>query len=254
MRVPCGGSAVVGPSWRLRLGVAEEARTRGFAAPACAGCAFVEGWYRRATGRYANCQANCWAVTLAELQVRGRSFGSTLRTCTTTSPTGARGRRPGKHLPIGLALLYALEHPRDVDRLVLIGTRAFPSTGGADPVYALNRTPIIGALFRHTALLPVGRILVKRRPASESKRLATAIPGAQLVVVPETGHEAQLTHGNRPRSHPSLVRAGDPAGKSGIGALAELISPTWALPRGPALASIGWAGLATRFRARAAPR
>ncbi len=158
----------------------------------------------------------------------------------------------------GLALLYALEHPRDVDRLVLIGTRAFPSTGGADAVYALNRTPIIGALFRHTALLPVGRILVKRRLASayapdtvrrdhleaaralwlrpsqvaatvwdtrnldrelreagtryagmrvpvivicgardallpESQRLATAIPGAQLVVVPNTGHEAQVT-------------------------------------------------------------
>ena len=39
-----GGSAVVGPSWRqLKAGVAEEARTRGFAAPAFAGCAFVEG-------------------------------------------------------------------------------------------------------------------------------------------------------------------------------------------------------------------
>ena len=157
-----------------------------------------------------------------------------------------------------LALLYALEYPREVDRLVLIGTRAFPSTGGADPVYALNRTPIIGALFRYTALLPVGRALVKRRLTSayapdtvrrdhleaaralwlrpsqvaatvwdtrnldrelreastryagmrvpviiicgardqslpESKRLAISIPGAQLVVVPNIGHEAQLT-------------------------------------------------------------
>ena len=35
-----------GPSWRRAGGVAEEARTRGFAAPAFAGCAFVEGWYR----------------------------------------------------------------------------------------------------------------------------------------------------------------------------------------------------------------
>src|SRR6266850_4440500 len=34
-----GGSAVLGPSWR-QLRVAEEARTRGFAAPAFAGCAF----------------------------------------------------------------------------------------------------------------------------------------------------------------------------------------------------------------------
>jgi hypothetical protein len=38
-----GGSAVWGPSWR-RGGVAEEARTRGFATPAFTGCAFVEGW------------------------------------------------------------------------------------------------------------------------------------------------------------------------------------------------------------------
>ena len=42
-----GGSAVVGPSWRRRYGVAEEARTRGFAAPAFAGCAFVEVWCLR---------------------------------------------------------------------------------------------------------------------------------------------------------------------------------------------------------------
>jgi len=125
-------------------------------------------------------------------------------------------------------------------------------------VYALNRTPIIGALFRYTALLPLGRALVKRgltsayapdtvrrdhleaaralwlRPSQvaatvwdtrnldrelreastryagirvpviiicgardqslpESQRLAIAIPGAQLVVVPNIGHEAQLT-------------------------------------------------------------
>jgi hypothetical protein len=42
-----GSSAVVGPSWRqaeVPCGVAEETRTRGFAAPAFAGCAFVEGW------------------------------------------------------------------------------------------------------------------------------------------------------------------------------------------------------------------
>jgi len=158
----------------------------------------------------------------------------------------------------GLALLYALEYPREVDRLVLLGTRAYPSMGGRDPVYALNRMPIIGTLFRHTVLLPVGRALLERRLASayapdtvrrdhfeaaralwlrpaqvaatvwdtrnldrelreastryagirvpvivicgerdqllpESKRLSAAIPGAQLVVVPNTGHEVQLT-------------------------------------------------------------
>lgn len=158
----------------------------------------------------------------------------------------------------GLALLYALEHPGEIDRLVLIGTRAYPGTGKADPVYALNRAPIIGALFRHTVLLPVGRGLLERRLTSayapdtvqrahfeaaralwlrpaqveasvwdtenldrelreasrryagirvpvtvicgegdqllpESRRLSAAIPGARLVVVPNAGHEVQLT-------------------------------------------------------------
>src|SRR5690348_15512450 len=39
-----GGSAVVGSYVASTEGVAEEARTRGFAAPAFAGCAFVERW------------------------------------------------------------------------------------------------------------------------------------------------------------------------------------------------------------------
>jgi hypothetical protein len=42
--LPFGCSAVVGSFVASTEGVAEEARTRGFAAPAFAGCAFVEGW------------------------------------------------------------------------------------------------------------------------------------------------------------------------------------------------------------------
>ena len=45
--LPFGGSAVWGPSWHqavLPCGVAEAGRTRGFAALAFAGCAFVDGW------------------------------------------------------------------------------------------------------------------------------------------------------------------------------------------------------------------
>jgi hypothetical protein len=41
--LPFGGSAVVGSFVASTEDVAEEARTRGFAAPAFAGCAFVEG-------------------------------------------------------------------------------------------------------------------------------------------------------------------------------------------------------------------
>jgi hypothetical protein len=43
-QAPFGGSAVVGSFVAPAEGVAEEARTRGFAAPAFAGCAFIEGW------------------------------------------------------------------------------------------------------------------------------------------------------------------------------------------------------------------
>ena len=158
----------------------------------------------------------------------------------------------------GLALLYALEYPAEVDRLVLIGTRAYPTTDRADPVWALSRTPVIGTVFGHTLLLPVGRALLERRLASayapdsvrhdhyeaaralwlrpaqveatvwdtwnldrelhaasvrypdmrlpvtvicgerdqllpESRRLASAIQGARLIVVPNTGHEVQFT-------------------------------------------------------------
>jgi hypothetical protein len=44
-QAPFGGSAVVGSFVASAEGVAEEARTRGFAAPVFAGCAFVEVWY-----------------------------------------------------------------------------------------------------------------------------------------------------------------------------------------------------------------
>jgi pimeloyl-ACP methyl ester carboxylesterase len=168
----------------------------------------------------------------------------------------------------GLALTYALQYPSDVRGLVLIGTRAFRDSGRADPVYALNRVPILGALLRHTLMLPLGRRLVDRRlrsayapdtpridhlararalwlrpsqiaatvwdtrnmndalgdaatrhgqitvPVSilvgdndrgvgESRRLARALPCAELTVVPRTGHELPLT---RPALVESAVR------------------------------------------------
>jgi hypothetical protein len=45
LRSPSAARRSGGPTWRLagQSGVAEEARTRGFAAPAFAGCAFVVG-------------------------------------------------------------------------------------------------------------------------------------------------------------------------------------------------------------------
>lgn len=63
----------------------------------------------------------------------------------------------------GLALIYAERYPADVAGLVLLGTRAYPSAGRADPVYALNRVPLVGSLFRATLLPPIGQRLLARR-------------------------------------------------------------------------------------------
>lgn len=169
----------------------------------------------------------------------------------------------------GLALIYAESYPSEVGGLVLAGARGYPSAGRADPVYALNRLPVIGLLFRATLLPPVGQRLLQTRltaaysPDSvhgdhlasaralwmrpsqvaatvwdtrnlqlaladaskrygqievpviiivgdrdtgidDSRRLAAAIPGATLDVLPNTGHEIPLT---RPAVLAAAVRA-----------------------------------------------
>lgn len=169
----------------------------------------------------------------------------------------------------GLALVYAEQYPREVSGLVLAGTRAYPSPARTDPVYALNRIPVIGTLFRATLLPPVGQRLLERRLTAayapdpvhadhlaaaralwmrpgqvaatvwdtrnlqlaladasrnygrlaipviivvgdhdtgiaDSRRLAAAIPGATLRVLPNTGHEIPLT---RPSDLAAAVRA-----------------------------------------------
>jgi len=65
-----------------------------------------------------------------------------------------------------LALVYALRYPGDVAGLVVIGARAFPTASDGGPVYALARAPVIGALFRHTLLGPVGGRILERRLAA----------------------------------------------------------------------------------------
>jgi len=63
----------------------------------------------------------------------------------------------------GLALVYAEQYPREIAALVLAGTRAYPTATRPDPVYALNRMPIVGTLFRATLLPPVGQRLLEKR-------------------------------------------------------------------------------------------
>lgn len=169
----------------------------------------------------------------------------------------------------GLALIYAEQYPHDVSALVLAGTRAYPSRGRADPVYALNRLPLVGSLFRATLLPPVGQRLLQHRltaayapdpvhpdhlaaahalwmrpgqvaatvwdtrnlqlaldnastgyarmaipvtiivgdrdtGVADSRRLARAIPGAVLQLLPNTGHEIPLT---RPAILAAAVRS-----------------------------------------------
>ena len=69
-----GSLAILGPAWRRASGVAEEARTRGFAAPAFAGCAFVLGCATLGSGTA--------AVKLAA------EFTSLSSQCDTTSTVG----------------------------------------------------------------------------------------------------------------------------------------------------------------------
>jgi pimeloyl-ACP methyl ester carboxylesterase len=63
----------------------------------------------------------------------------------------------------GLALTYALQYPREVAGLVLLGTRAFRDSANADVVYVLNRAPLVGTLLRRTIMLPIGRRILDRR-------------------------------------------------------------------------------------------
>jgi pimeloyl-ACP methyl ester carboxylesterase len=158
----------------------------------------------------------------------------------------------------GLALIYAEQYPDGVTGLVLVSPRGYPTPERVDPVYAVNRIPVIGQLFRVTLLPPVGQRLLARRLANayapdpvradhvaaaralwlrpsqvaatvwdtrnlqtaldsasrrygeiaipvvivvgdhdrgldESRRLQTTIPGAELRVLPGTGHEIPLT-------------------------------------------------------------
>ena len=158
----------------------------------------------------------------------------------------------------GLAMIYAEQYPRDVAGLVLVAARGYPLPNRPDPLFTVNRLPVIGPLFRMTLLPTLGqRVLAQRiaeayapdsvradhlaaaralwlRPSEaaatvwdaknlqtaldsashrygeiaipvvivvgdrdqildESRRLQSAIPGAELRVLPGTGHEIPHT-------------------------------------------------------------
>ena len=62
-----------------------------------------------------------------------------------------------------LALAYATEFPEAVGGLVLLGTRAYPVDGPPDPLYALLRRPVIGALLTTTVVPIFGRDILEAR-------------------------------------------------------------------------------------------
>lgn len=59
-----------------------------------------------------------------------------------------------------LSLIYALQYPSDTCGLVLIAPRAFPVERRRSPLYGLVRAPVIGDMFRHSVMLPVGRRMI----------------------------------------------------------------------------------------------
>ena len=65
-----------------------------------------------------------------------------------------------------VALAYALEFPRDVGGLALLGTRAYPVDTPPDALYATLRRPVIGPLLRHTLIPLLGRGTLETRFAN----------------------------------------------------------------------------------------
>ena len=86
---PLGSSAVLGSFVASTSGVAEEARTRGFAAPAFAGCAFVVGLVALSYG----------VVQGLSSDQRGGSIRVSSGTCADSQATA--GSEPAKgHIPV----------------------------------------------------------------------------------------------------------------------------------------------------------
>jgi pimeloyl-ACP methyl ester carboxylesterase len=60
-----------------------------------------------------------------------------------------------------LALDYALEYPREVAGVVTLNAVSHPWPGGTSPLYVLPPIPILGPLFTHTLVMPLGRWLAR---------------------------------------------------------------------------------------------
>jgi pimeloyl-ACP methyl ester carboxylesterase len=59
-----------------------------------------------------------------------------------------------------LAAAYALDHPHRAAGLVLISPVTHPWPGGIAWYYRVSTTPVIGSLFAHTLVLPLGLVLI----------------------------------------------------------------------------------------------
>ena len=93
-----------------------------------------------------------------------------------------------------VALAYALERPAEVAGLVLINPVAYPWPGDVDAIYAIAGWPILGPLFTHTLVMPLGR---ERARASIERAFAPAR-------VPFTFKSSPVTLALRPASFEAL--------------------------------------------------
>jgi pimeloyl-ACP methyl ester carboxylesterase len=64
------------------------------------------------------------------------------------------------------ATAFAIRHPDLTAGLVLLAPTSHPWTGGVSWYYALVGTPLVGPLFAHTLVLPLGAILIGNASAS----------------------------------------------------------------------------------------
>ena len=65
-----------------------------------------------------------------------------------------------------LATAFAIRHPELTAGLVLLAPTSHPWKGGVSWYYTLATTPLIGPLFAHTLVLPLGALLIGNATAS----------------------------------------------------------------------------------------
>lgn len=84
-----------------------------------------------------------------------------------------------------VALQYAVDYPEDVTGLLLMAPGAYSKSAELSALYSLPEIPVLGPLFLHTLLVPVGRLLVPSM--NESAFYPVETPKAYLDLMANLG-------------------------------------------------------------------